>query len=771
MAPLRAWLDRRWTHAALLAALVALGLAVRLATWPWVFGGDEPHFVGDGDPLYQVLQAERLLDQGLAAVWHDPGLNHPFGAEVPWPPLFAALLAGAGAAANGGYVPDRPTLEVAALVVPALLGALMVLLVAFLGRALLGGRPWLDAALVLALLPSHAILACLGRPDQHALEPLLFGLVVLAAARLAGGGGEAGPGEAPGWRRPGALLALAVTLAFWNWNGSVLYLALLGGFAAALHLLSAPGEAAPGRTAARLAAALGAGAVLLAGSVALLAPTTNLFTAGLSGLTGLQPTLVAGTALACGALAAARRLRPAAGWLERGVTAAGAVLLPAALLALLPWTRDGIGRGLTMLAARGWYRTILEFRPLLPSGLVSPLTDARNILRSHGLTPLAVVAALPLCWRRWRASAAEARGPVLLFAVMAASTLALGWARNRFAVYLSVAEALAAALLAREAAAALAARWPARPWLGPAAGGALLALLVAPVLPSLPSADYAPVTRPRYSDLAPLAQLAGRLPLRPGREAVLAPWSHGHDVRYWSGRPVVSSPFGIEGGAGALEVDAAFHRATDGDTAQAVLASRRVGLVLIFEPLDEVVSLDAFAPPGALPIVEAVPGGPRVTDVRVRPAFRMLVATRLWLWDGQWGDGSGAPLAEGPPPIAGFRLVGESPGIAIWQRTGVPMFKLFEVVPGLALQVSGAAPGAQVRATTRLQTNTGRLTEWSTHATADQGGVARLQLPYATGLNGAVEASPWLVTDGRGATGVALSEREVVLGAERVVRL
>jgi asparagine N-glycosylation enzyme membrane subunit Stt3 len=595
MAPLRAWLDRRWTHAALLAALVALGLAVRLATWPWVFGGDEPHFVGDGDPLYQVLQAERLLDQGLASVWRDPGLNHPFGAEVPWPPLFAALLAGAGAAANGGYVPDRPTLEAAAMVVPALLGALMVLLVAFLGRALLGGRPWLDAALVLALLPSHAILACLGRPDQHALEPLLFGLVVLAAARLAGGGDEAGPGEAPGWRRPGALLALAVTLAFWNWNGSVLYLALLGGFAAALHLVSAPGEAAPGRTAARLAAALGAGAVLLAGSVALLAPTTNLFTAGLSGLTGLQPTLVAGTALACGALAAARRLRPAAGWPERGATAAGAVLLPAALLALLPWTRDGIGRGLTMLAASGWYRTILEFRPLLPSGLGSPLDDLSAILSNHGLTPLAVVAALPLCWRRLRAAAPGDRGPALLFGVTALFTLVIGWARNRFSVYLSVAEALSAALVAREAAAAVAARWPGRTWLGPAAGGALLALLVAPVLPSLPSADYAPVTRARYAELAPVARLAARVPLAPGREAVLAPWSHGHDVRYWSGRPVVSSPVGIEGGAGALEVDAAFHRATDEATAHEVLASRRVGLVLIIEPLDEVVSLLAFA--------------------------------------------------------------------------------------------------------------------------------------------------------------------------------
>lgn len=761
MAALRHLLDRRATRAALLAAVVALGLAARLATWPWVFGGPEPRFLGDGDPLYQVLQAERFLDQGLSATWRDPGLNHPLGADVPWPPLFAVLLAGAGAAANGGWVPDRATLEVVALVVPALLGALMVLLVAFLGRALLGGRPWLDAALALALLPSHAMLSSLGRPDQHALEPVLFGLVVLGAARLAAGGGG----------RAGALLAGAVVLAFWNWNGSVLYLALLAGFAAAGHALGAPGDQAPGRTAARLAGALGAGAVLLAGSVALLAPTANLFTAGLSGLTGLQPTLVAGTALACAALAAARRLRPQAGWPERAATAAAALLLPAALLVLLPWTRDGIDRGLTMLAARGWYRTIMEFRPLFPSGLGAPADDLRAILANHGLTPLAVVAALPLAWRRWRRAAPEARGPILLFGVTALFTLVIGWARNRFAIYLSVAEALSAALVAREVAAALAARWPARQWPGWAAGVATAALLLGPALPSMLEASYAAHSPGRTTDLAPLSRLAGRTPSPAGREAVLAPWSYGHDVRYWSGRPVVSSPFGVEGGAGALEVDAAFHRATDGEQAEALLAARRVGFVVIHEPLDEVVSLLAFAPPDALPVVRTGPDQALINTARVLPAFRMLVATRLWLWDGMWGDGDGRLLADGPAALGGFRLLGDGPSLSFWQQVGVPMFKLFQVVPGLTVRVAGAAPGARVAASTRLRTGAGRLVAWSTHAFAAPDGTATLRLPYAAGLNGEVEASPWLVSDGRGSAGVVPTEREVVLGGVREVRL
>ncbi|HET8732347.1 MAG TPA: hypothetical protein VFM45_01115, partial [Anaeromyxobacteraceae bacterium] len=622
------------------------------------------------------------------------------------------------------------------------------------GRALLGGRPWLDAALVLALLPSHAQQTVLGRADHHALEPVLLGLMVLAAARLA-----RGPG-----RGAVALLAAATALAFWNWNGSALYLALLGGFAAAWHVLAPPGDEAPGAAAARLAAGLLGGALLLAASLALLGPASAIRSARISGLTGRQPARAGGAALSCAALAAARRLRPAAAWPARAATAAAALLLPAAVLAVWPWTRDGIGRGLTMLAASGWYRTIMEFRPILPSGLAPLDADLRSVLQSHGLTPLAVVAALPLAWRRWRAGQGADRGPALLLGVLVAGGLVLGWARIRFGVYLALAAALSTALVSRELAAWVQARWPARRWAGPLAGAALAAALVAPVLPSLPGADWAPRTPTRWTDLAPLSRLAGQLRTAPGREAVLVPWSWGHDVRWFSGRPVVSSPFGIDGGAGALEVDAAFHRLTDQAQVEALLASRRVGLVIAHEPLDEVVSLKDFAPAGAPEVFRPGPDPGRLDRVQVLPAFRMLVAVRLWLWDGMWGEADGRPLAVGFPALDAFRLVGESPSVAIWQRVGVSAYKLFEPVPGARVEVRGARPGASVEARTTLRTNRGREESWVTRAAAGPDGVARFRLPYATGLNGAVAAAPWTFSDGTRQASLAPGERDVSLG-------
>jgi AglB-like glycosylation protein len=773
--PDRQAVTRLVLRAALLLVALAVAAAVRLAPWGWVFGGGEVRIAGDGDVLYHLLQAGRLVGDGLGAIWRDPYLNYPLGADVPWPPLFDGLLAGAGWLAAGGAPPDAAAILLGAVWVPVVLGVLMVALVAWLGRALLGGAdPWLDAALVLALLPSHAGLTPLGRADQHALEPILLGLLLLAAARLARSGAPAGRGGAA------ALLGLGSALAFWNWNGSALYLALLAGFAAAWHAAAAPGEAAPGRTAGWLAAALAGGAALLAGSVALLGPAAALGTAGLSGLTGLQPALVAGTALACATVAAARRWRPGAGLPERLATGVVALLLPPALLLLIPWSSDGLTRGLTMLGAGGWYRSIQEFRPLAPSGTAPLSTDLLVVLQVHGLTPLAVLAALPLAWRRWRGRAGwrpdqqvgEAeRGPALLFAVVAGGVLVLGWARNRFGVYLAIGEALSTALVARQLAAWVGRRWPGRRLAGPVAGLALAALLVAPVLPGLPGTGWVPITPTRYTDLQPLARLAGQVRLAPGRQAVLAPWNLGHDLRYGSGLPVVSSPFGVEGGEGALAADAAFHRATDQAAVEALLAARRVGLVVVSEPLAVVVSLEAFAPPGAVPVTAPDPDSPRVDRVLDLPAFRRLVATRLWLWDGMWGDADGRLLQVGLPALDAFRLVGESASLYPWRAVGVPLAKLFQPVEGARVQVRGVRPGARVEAWVTLVTDRGRQVAWSTRATADAAGLARLRLPYASGSNGAVQATRWHLSDGQGALDLAVTERAVLLGEPLEVAL
>jgi hypothetical protein len=464
------------------------------------------------------------------------------------------------------------------------------------------------------------------------------------------------------------------------------------------------------------------------------------------------------------AVAEARRRLPGAGPWARLAASAAALLLPPALLLLLPWSRTGLLRGLTMLGAEGWYRSIQEFRPLLPSGAAPLSADLEGLLTRHGLGALAVAAALPLAWRRWRRGGEGTRGPALLFGVTAAASLTLGWARNRFGVYLSLAEALSVALLARSVGAWAAARWPARRLAGPAAAGALAALLVAPVVPGLPGLDWIPRSPTRYDDQAPLGRLAARTPVPPGREGIQAPWHLGHDLRFFSGRPVVSSPFGVEGGEGALAFDAAFHFAADQAEVEALLAARRIGLVVVSQPFGVVASLEGLAPPGGAPVLQRGPSAWRIDDLADLPAFRRLVATRLWMWDGMWGGADGRLAEVALPAIDAFRLLGEGATLDRWRAVEIPRAKLFQVVPGARVRVRGARPGARVEARVTLLTDRGRQVTWSTRAPADASGAATLRLPYATGRNGAVLASGWRLSDGPAAVELAVGEQAVLRG-------
>ncbi len=121
---------------------------------------------------------------------------------------------------------------------------------ALLGGVLLGGGPWLAAALILALLPVHAEFTAVGCADQHAGEALLMTLVMLAFV--------ASWRPAVGLARrllPAAALGVLLALSFWNWQGSVLYVAVLCACAGAWHLVERDGV-----TARRIEEALAIGA-------------------------------------------------------------------------------------------------------------------------------------------------------------------------------------------------------------------------------------------------------------------------------------------------------------------------------------------------------------------------------------------------------------------------------------------------------------------------------------------------------------------------------
>ncbi len=714
------------------ALILALGAAVRLHAMGDVLTLSGVRLAGDTDPHYHVLRAERMLRGAPGAPWRDPALSWPEGAEILWPPAFDAAIGGLAWLATAHA--DREDLARAASILPVLLGLGSLLVAAALARRLRADGGWLAAG-ILALLPAHAEYTMFGRGDQHAAEILLQTALLLAfwqAVRAA-----RGRDFAIACAAIGALVALSA----WTWMGSALFLFVPAGFAAIWHVLAPRDDGAARRAPAALLTGAGGGAVLLAISVAVLGAPGTLFRSDLRGVGGLHVAAPLGAGAFGGALIVARRMhRGTASAARRALEVLLALALPAAAL-LGPWRalREGAVAALTAAASRGpWYRMIQEYRPVFGRGIALGLLE---LLRFGLAVPAALAAVIPLA-RRWREDP-EHRAEIVLLAVWAGLFLGLTFAAARFALYASVPVAIAAALALRELAAAATRRGGGRVGAAALMCGSLLL-----VAPAIPEHLYDAPLGVSDGEIAALTALRDA-PAAPGREGVLAPWSLGHAVQYYAGRPVLVSPFGTDVGPAAMQDWAAFWFAPSPEAAEEVLARRRIGLLLLENPGSASFDMHAFAPPGT-PVAIDTPPGPgkafRPTEV-----YWSLVPVRLYFGDSD-------------PSLAGFRLLYEGGG-AFSRRLDETSLKIFGVVPGAWLEVDRAAAGALVRASVLLRTNQGRQFVWMTQTRADTAGRAMLRLPYATGANGEVEAGRWSIDDGRGRTLISIAEEEVLRGA------
>lgn len=722
--------------------VIAVALAVRLAPWGEVFGSGSPRLLGDSDPYYHVLRAERWLRGAPGAPWRDPALAWPSGADVPWPPLFDGLLAAASRVVDGDVV-ERDRLVRLAALLPVALGLAVLALTVALARRALGGRGGWVAGLVVAATSAGADHSRLGRADQHVVELLTFVALLLALVAAAGV-----RRTGPAWA-----IALLVPVAFWTWMGSALHLLALAAVATALHLVSGPREEddQARRALGALAGGLLAGAALIAGSVAVLGPAGALTSGRTTGIGMLHVAMTAAAGTYAALLGALRRLRP--GPPPVGVAqVALAAAVPAAALLLVPSLRHGVAGGLVALTAgNAWYAGIGEFQPLVNVGTERLANELVGVARGMGLTLVVAPLAWPAVRRAWR-SEPERRPALAAVVVVGLLLVAAALARRRFAPYAILPLAIATELAVREGVARLGRRWPALASRGRAAAlvTATSLAVVAPSVPEHLATD--PVIAPAEEAL--LRWLGGR-PTAPLREAVFAPWTLGHVIQYFAGRPVLTSPFGTEGGRGAMEAAAAVWFAPDQAMAEAILARRRCGYVLLGYVPPESMVLHGFAPPGTpapVAVAEDVISGGKLLETE---AFWRLVPVRLYYDDGR---ALGAQAA-----LDGFRLLAETPRTSPQNAALEEQWKLFEPVPGARLAVTAAA-GATVRAAIEAVSNAGRRFEFATEAIAGADGVAVLRLPYASGENGAVRTGPWRVSDGARAVPLVVHEQDVVRG-------
>ncbi len=735
-----------------LAAIVVLAAGLRLAPWGRVYAGDGAHFFCDSDPHYHVLRAARIAADYPHVPWNDPALDYPRGSEIIWPPLFDEAIATAAVAAEGEKL-SWTSLERAAAMVPVLFGLILPPLVAALGASLLGGGPWLGAAFFVAVAPAQLRFSSLGRTDQHVLELVLCTWIFLSFAS----GWRRGAGRA-GRFRAAVAVGAGIALSFWNWQGSALYLLVLAAATAAWTLLAPAGDEDAARMADGLALGSVAGALLLVASLAVWGREGALQGLSLAGVGLLQVLMVAQVAAFAGLLLGVARLPLGPSRGRRAACVLAAILLPLAAPMAIPAYRAEIARGLDALAARsGWYADIQEFQPLLLSGLRPWTQELGRVFHLFGLgIPFMLGGVVGLAFR-WRSRAGD-RPAMLLLASWGVGFLAAALLRQRFTLYAVVPMALLCQVALEDAASLLSRRLPGFGAARSLAWAVGLALLVSTAWP--PDDECPRVPAP---DRERALRFLGGIPATEGHEAVMASWTLGHAILYYARKPVVASPFGTEGGAGAMEDFAAFYLADDPRAAEGILERRRVGFLVLENPRANVLSAEKLASPGP-PLAVTLERRPEGAAMSVGPRFPRLVVSRLFYLDGLGGPAPG----EG---LTGYRLLYEGPSRDPRGPSSEDRVKIYGVVPGCRLAVGAAEPGRPVIAAVKVRTNQGREFFFRTSAAADARGRATLRLPYASGPNGEVEASDWLV-ESEGRRGFASpDERTVLAGGDLALDL
>ena len=486
-----------------------------------------PAMTGDGlrlvsmDDYGHLRRAMATLADFPRVPAFDPYLHHPEGAIWIWPPGFdfgiaaiARLLFGAGA--------DLAEVTLVAALVPPILGALTIWpLFAFARRTIgLAEARW--AVIFYAVLPAAVVWSSFGHGDQHCAEALALVLVFVAFSRLFIGEDREGGGGAlaDDWLGV-ALAALALSGAVLIWQGAVFVVPIV---ALAAVLARRPFPAAVSLLLAATLVAIFAWAYPGPITYVSFGRFQPLFLVLWAGLLGVVAVPRWGLALAVtGGSVVALSWPPIADGVRHLLSATSG---------------GGLVAGGYDVYPKEWLQLIFEYRPLFSSGMGRPLGEL-----SGGLLALPPVA-LWWAWRVWRLPSERARLALPLIAMCALTAMALS--QRRYVYYLSVMVALALAV----AVVHISRRVSRGRWLAAALVFLALAPIVRPLARQTRIGSAAgddvfwtlealgALDPPGVEPFGPTSVAAGEVP------GVLAPWSLGHLVTLFTGRPAVADNFG-----------------------------------------------------------------------------------------------------------------------------------------------------------------------------------------------------------------------------------
>lgn len=169
--------DLYWYAGLLFAFLLSFYLRA-IIPWNRVFVGNKVVFSSETDAWYHMMLAKGTVIN-LQRLWFDPMTYFPNGTPIPWGPFLDWAITILSYIFGLGH-PSMHTVEVVGAFMPAILGALVVIPVFFIGRELGGKSCGLVSALIAAVLPGQYFSrTALGFTDHHAAEIFLSTLTMM----------------------------------------------------------------------------------------------------------------------------------------------------------------------------------------------------------------------------------------------------------------------------------------------------------------------------------------------------------------------------------------------------------------------------------------------------------------------------------------------------------------------------------------------------------------------------------------------------------------
>ncbi|AAM07107.1 oligosaccharyl transferase, archaeosortase A system-associated [Methanosarcina acetivorans] len=147
---------------------------------------------GGNDPWYHMRTLNFLLENYPSRVFYNPMTNYPYGSYIHFGPLFDQMMAITSLLLGMGS-PDQNLITTVGAYFPAVLGALTVIPVYYIGKYLGGHKTGILAAILIAFAPGQFLhRSVIGFTDHHVSETLfstffmMFFMLALISAKEKG---------------------------------------------------------------------------------------------------------------------------------------------------------------------------------------------------------------------------------------------------------------------------------------------------------------------------------------------------------------------------------------------------------------------------------------------------------------------------------------------------------------------------------------------------------------------------------------------------------